>query len=150
MLDIMLTRPQSLFDQLEAMHRTLARSFGNEGGPGAIRPVTQGSFPEVNVGRTAKSLEVFAFAPGLDAASIDVTVERGILKISGSRESGIPRAESRTQVYANERPQGRFVRAISLPDDADTSKVDAKYRNGVLRVSVALAEAAQPQRIAVQ
>ena len=150
MLEIMLTRPQSLFDQLESMHRTLARPFGSERGPGAIRPVTQGSFPEVNVGRTARSLEVFAFAPGLDAASIDVTVERGILKISGARKSEIPGGESRTQVYANERPQGRFVRAISLPDNANTSKVEAKYRHGVLQVSVALAEAAQPQRIAVQ
>ena len=150
MLEIMFTRPQSLFDQLESMHRTLTRSFAAESAPGAIRPVTQGSYPEVNVGRTPKSLEVFAFAPGLDAASIDVTVERGVLKFSGSRNSEIPRGETRTQVYANERPQGRFARAIALPDDADTSRVEAKYRNGILRISVALAEAAQPQRIDVQ
>ena len=150
MLEIMLTRPQSLFDQLESMHRTLARSLGGDSGPGAIRPVTLGAFPEVNVGRTPKSLEVFAFAPGLDASSIEVTVERGILKIGGSRNSGIPRGEAGTQVYANERPQGRFLRAISLPDDADTSKVEATYRHGVLRVSVALVEPVQPQRITVQ
>ena len=150
MLEIMLTRPQSLFDQLESMQRTLARSFGSESVPGAIRPVSQGSFPDVNVGRTPKSLEVFAFVPGVEPSSIDVTVERGILKISGSRNSEIPQGETRVQVYANERPQGRFVRAISLTDDADTSKVEAKYRDGVLRVSVALLAAAQPHRIAVQ
>ena len=118
MLEIMLTRPQGLLDQLEAMHRVLARSIGADGAPGNLRSMGQGSFPEVNVGRTAKSVEVFAFAPGLDASTIDVTVERGVLKISGARPSELPRGEARVQMYANERPQGRFVRAISLPDDA--------------------------------
>ncbi len=150
MLEIMLTRPQSLFDQLESMQRTLSRSLGNLDGPANIRPSARGSFPEINVGRTPTSIEVFAFAPGLESSSIDVTVERGVLKISGARDSGAPKGDARTQVYANERPQGRFVRAITLPDDADTAKVEAKYRNGVLRVSVALAQAAQPQRITVQ
>ena len=58
--------------------------------------------------------------------------------------------KQRVQVYANERPEGRFARALSLPEDVDTSKVNAQYRDGILRVSIALSEAAQPQRIAVQ
>jgi HSP20 family protein len=150
MLDIMLTRPQGIFDQLESMHRMLARSLGVQGEARALRSVAQGSFPEVNVGRTGKSIEVFAFAPGLEASSIDVTVERNVLKLSASRPSSIPQGDTRVQLYANERPAGRFTRAISLPDDVDTSKVEAKYRDGILRVSIALAEAAQPQRITVQ
>ena len=150
MLEFMLTRPHGLFDQLESMHRMLSRSLGVEGAPGTIRSVAHGSFPDVNVGRTPKSVEVFVFAPGLEAPSIDVTVERGVLKISGSRPSAIPRGDGQVQLYANERPEGRFVRAVSLPEDADTSKVEARYRDGILRVSVALAEAAQPQRITVQ
>jgi HSP20 family protein len=150
MLDTMFARPQGLFDQLDAMHRLLSRSLGVDGSPGTIRSVAHGSFPEINVGRTPKSVEVFVFAPGLDAASIDVTVERGVLKISGSRGSGMPQGNAGVQLYANERPQGRFARGVSLPDDADTSRIEARYRDGVLRVSVALSEAAQPQRIAVQ
>jgi HSP20 family protein len=94
-------------------------------------------------------VEVYAFAPGLDAASIAVTVDRGVLKISGERR-GAERAEEEVQAYATERPQGRFTRALSLPDDIDTSKVEAKYRNGVLQVSIGLQEAAQPKRITVQ
>jgi HSP20 family protein len=149
MLEVMLTRPQGIFDQLDAVHRMLARSLGTES-PGTIRSVAQGAFPELNVGRTPTSLEVFAFAPGLDAQSIDVVVERNLLKISGSRQSGIPRGGEGVQLYANERPEGSFVRAVTLPDDADTGRVEARYRDGVLRVSVALADAPQPQRIAVQ
>ena len=150
MLETMFNRPQGLFEQLDAMHRLLSRSLGVEGAPGTIRSVAHGAFPEINVGRTAKSVEVFVFAPGLDAASIDVTVERGVLKISGARESTLPKSGAGAQLYAQERPVGRFARGISLPDDADTSRIEARYRDGVLRVSVALSEAAQPQRITVQ
>jgi HSP20 family protein len=150
MLETMFARPQGLFDQLDAMHRLLSRSLATDGSGGAIRSVAHGSFPEINVGRTPKSVEVFVFAPGLDASSIDVTVERGVLKVSGRRDSAIPEDRAAVQVYAQERPHGRFARGISLPDDVDTGRIDARYRDGVLRVSVAVSEAAQPQRIAVQ
>lgn len=150
MLEIMHARPQSLFDQLDAMQRLLSRSFGLEGAPGGIRSAVYGAFPEINVGRTPTSVEVFAFAPGIDAGSIEVTIERNVLKISGVRTSGIPSRDAKTQLYSNERPEGRFSRAVSLPDDVDPLKVQARYRDGILRVSVALNVAAQPQRIAVQ
>ena len=150
MLEIMTTRPQSLFDQLETMQRMLSRSFGVEGAPGGIRSVAHGAFPEINVGRTPTSVEVFAFAPGIDAGSLEVTIERNVLKISGVRSSAIPSRDTKTQLYANERPEGRFSRAVSLPDDVDPLKVEAKYRDGILRISVALNVAAQPQRITVQ
>jgi len=143
-------RPQGLFDQIDAMHRLLSRSLGAEGSPGTIRSVAQGAFPEINVGRTGKSLEVFVFAPGLDAASIDVVVERNVLKVSGERKSDIPRTDSNLQLYANERPVGRFVRAVSLPEDANTESVEARYKDGILRVTIALVEPKQPQRITVQ
>lgn len=149
MLDTMLSRPQSLFDQLDAMQRLLSRSLGTEPAPGAIRSVAYGAFPEINVGRTPASVEVFAFAPGIDASSLDVTIERNVLKISGNRVSAIPTRDAKVQLYANERSQGRFSRAVTLPDDVDPMKVEAKYRDGILRISIALSAAAQPQRIAV-
>lgn len=150
MLETMTMRPQSLSEQLETMQRLLSRSFGLDGAPGSIRSVAYGAFPEINVGRTPTSVEVFAFAPGIDPASIDVTIERNVLKIAGSRASAIPTRDAPVQLYSNERPAGRFSRAVSLPDDVDPLKVQATYRNGVLRVSIALSAAAQPQRIAVQ
>lgn len=150
MLDTMFYRPQGLFDQLTTLHQALTRSLTGEGTPDAIRSVAAGSFPGINVGRTTKTLEVYAFAPGLDATSIDVTVERGVLKISGERRGSPHSGDLKVQTYAAERPTGRFTRALTLPDDADTSKVEATYRDGVLRVSVGLQEAAQPKRIAVR
>ena len=150
MLDTMLSRPQSLFDQLDAMQRLLSRSLGAEGAPGAIRSVAYGAFPEINVGRTPTSVEVFVFVPGIAASSLDVTIERNVLKISGMRASAIPTRDATVQLYANERPEGRFSRAVSLPDDVDPLKVQATYRDGILRISIALSAAAQPQRIAVK
>jgi len=149
MIDDLFYRPQGLFDQLASLHRTLARSLSTDGAPDGIRSVASGSAPLVNVGRTARSVEVYAFAPGLDADSIDVTIERGILRIAGERKP-VAQADGRRQAYAQERAQGRFTRALTLPDDVDTSKVEARYRDGVLRVSIALQEAAEPQRITVQ
>ena len=149
MIDTMHSRPQSLFDQLDAMHRLLSRSLGADGAPGGIRSVAYGAFPEINVGRTPTSVEVFAFAPGIEASSLDVTIERNILRISGARAPA-SRRDGEVQHYANERPEGRFSRAVSLPDDVDPLKVEARYRDGILRVSIALSAAAQPQRIAVQ
>jgi HSP20 family protein len=148
MLDTMLSRPQSLFDQLDAVQRLLSRSLGAEGAPGGIRSVAYGAFPEINVGRTPSSVEVFAFAPGIDASSLDVTIERNVLKISGTRPSAVPNRDAKVQLYSNDRPEGRF--AVSLPDDVDPLKVEAKYRDGILRISIALSVAAQPQRIAVK
>ena len=150
MYDAMFYRPQGLLDQLSTLHQVLTRSLAADGAPDAIRSVAAGAYPGINVGRTASSLEVYAFAPGLDAASIDVTVERGVLKIAGERQPSRPGQDTRIQAYAAERPQGRFSRAISLPDDVDTAKVHARYRDGVLHVSIGLQETAQPQRIQVQ
>ena len=93
--------------------------------------------------------------PGIDASKLDVTIDRGVLTISGERPSALPGAGeghtgSRASVYSRERVSGSFKRAIALPDDVDPTRVNASYRDGVLNVSVARRESAQPRRIAVQ
>src|SRR3954467_13950210 len=150
MYETMLNYPNSLLDQLDRLHREPPGWFGPEGDPSSIRSVAAGTLPAINVGRTPTSVEVYAFAPGLDPSAIDVTLDRGVLQITGERESPIPKSDPRVQVYTRERSTGRFSRALSLPDDVDPSKVTARYQDGVLRISVALRESARPQRINVQ
>ena len=116
----------------------------------SIRSVAPGAFPAVNVGNTPTSVEIFAFAPGLDPAKLDVTLDRGVLLLSGERAPTVPEAGSKGHAYTRERPTGRFRRAITLPDDIDPARVDARYQDGVLRVSVARRAEAQPQRITIQ
>ncbi len=150
MYESMLNFPGSLFGQFERLRRELDDAFGGSGLPNSIRSVAPGRLPALNVGRTPGSVEVYAFAPGLDASKIDVTVERGVLRISGERDSEIPEGDAKITVYARERESGSFTRAVALPDDVDPERVQASYRDGVLQVSIARREATQPKRIAVQ
>jgi HSP20 family protein len=53
-------------------------------------------------------------------------------------------------VHIDERFAGRFRRVVTLPDDVDANAVDAKYRDGVLRISIARKQSAQPRRITIQ
>jgi HSP20 family protein len=150
MIDSLFYRPQGLFDQLSTLHRALSHTLSSDGVPDAIRSGAAGGFPPLNVGRTTDTVEVYAFAPGLDAATIDVTVERGVLKISGERKPFAQPGSDVPHQYAAERPHGRFTRALTLPEDVDNAKVQAKYRDGLLCVSLGLKETAKPLRINVQ
>ena len=140
----------SLFGQFESLRREFEDMFGVLGLPGNIRSVAPGTLPGVNVGRTPNSVEVFAFAPGLDASKIEVALDHGVLRITGERPSDLPRNDPKVNVYASERGAGSFTRAISLPDDVDSEQVKASYRDGVLQVSIARRESVQPKRITVQ
>ena len=133
---------QRLRDELDDL-------FG-AGRPASIRSVAPGTFPAINVGHTPQSVEVFAFAPGLDATKLEVTLDRGVLTLAGERAPTLPSADGKVSVYSRERVGGAFRRAISLPDDVDAAKVDARYRDGVLHVSVARRDAPTPTRIAIQ
>src|SRR5574337_1861363 len=134
MYESLLNYPQSLFGQFERLRRELDDVFGGSMLPSAIRAVAAGSWPAITVGRTAASVEVYAYAPGLDPAKIEVTIDRGVLKITGERASALPERSAKAHVYTRERAVGGFTRAVALPDDIDPGKVSATYRDGVLQV----------------
>ena len=138
--------PRDLFAELDRLQRELQQSF--ELSP-SIRGVARGAFPALNVAATPQSAEVYAFAPGLDPASIEVHIEKGVLSISGERAATVPREDGRASVHVNERFAGRFHRVVTLSDDLDSNEVRATYRDGVLHISVARQKAAQPRRIQV-
>lgn len=150
----LLNHPSTLFGQFEKLRRELDDVFDVGGLPSSIRSVTPGTLPAINVGRTPTSVEVYAFAPGLDASKIDVSLDRGVLRIAGERPSGIPESDpklnGKVHVYSRERGSGGFARTVALPDDIDPDKVAASYRDGVLQISIARRESPQPRRITVQ
>ncbi len=138
--------PRDLFAEFDRVQRDLGSLFDNST---QIRGLARGGYPALNVGITPTTVEVFAFAPGLDPAKIDVNLDRGVLTIDGERQAGLPASDGKTTVHTNERFAGRFRRVVSLPDDIDPAAVDATYRDGVLRISVKRREAMQPRRIDV-
>jgi HSP20 family protein len=149
----MLSPPSDLFASFELLRRQMDELLGISGLPTAIRSTAAGALPAVNVGRTSTSVEVYAFAPGLDPGKTEVSLDRGLLRISGERPSAIADDKPNVSVYARERGAGTFVRTISLPDDVDDvdpGHVNATYRDGVLQISIARRESEQPKRITVQ
>lgn len=142
------TFPSSFLSDFDRLQREFDERFGALAAPSSIRSVAPGAFPAINVGNTPTSVEIYAFAPGLDASKIDVTIDRGVLSIAGERPAPAEQDGSRT--YSRERFSGSFRRAVNLPDDADASQVHASYRDGVLRISIARQAEAQPRRIAIQ
>jgi HSP20 family protein len=140
--------PRDLFAELDRVQREMGQLF--EPSP-SIRGLGRGGYPALNVGSTAESVEIAAFAPGLDPASIAVDLDRGVLTLAGERARDLPTgSDDKSTLHLNERFSGRFRRVVSLPDDTDPNAVSAAYRDGVLHVSVKRRASAQPRRIEVQ
>ncbi len=137
----------NLFHQMDRLQRELQQAF--ELTTPSIRGHASG-FPAVNVGHTPGSTEIYAFVPGIDPAKIDVTIDRGVLSISGERQAAVGPSDAKVTLHGNERFAGRFQRVISLPEDSDPAGVEATCRDGVLHLSVKRRESAQPRRIDVQ
>lgn len=128
----------------------LQRSFQRLSRPASsIRGLGRGEYPALNIGNTPESFETYVFAPGLDPASIDLTIERGVMTISGERKNDLPADAQTAAVHINERYAGRFHRAVSLSEDADPDQVSAQYNDGILHISVKRHEAAKRRRIAI-
>lgn len=139
--------PRDTFADLDRLQQEVQSLF--DASPN-IRGRGRGGYPAVNVGSTPSSVEIYVFAPGMDAAQFDVNLDRGVLTIAGERTNGLPSGDAKTALHMQERFSGRFSRVINLPDDIDPAAVAASYRDGVLHVSVKRRESAQPRRITVQ
>lgn len=139
--------PRDMLSELERLQREMQQNI--ERSP-SIRGLARGGFPAMNVGGTPKSVEIYAFAPGVDPAGIDLHLEKGVLTLAGERKSVLPPPEAKATAHIDERFAGRFRRVVSLPDDIDPNAVVAKYRDGVLHISVQRREAAQARRIAIE
>lgn len=84
--------------------------------------------------------------PGVDPGSVDVNVDNGTLTLKAQRS--VPSDEG-VQWIASERFAGTYMRQVSLGDGVDTSRISATYENGVLSVTLPVAEKAKPRRIEV-
>jgi HSP20 family protein len=97
--------------------------------------------------RRGDFIEVAFDLPGIDPASVDLTVERNVLTVKAERRW---QPEEGMQFFLRERPQGTFTRQIVLSDAVDLDKVEARYENGVLFVTAPVAETAKPHRIEIK
>ena len=136
--------PRDLFAELDRLQRDLQQSV--DPNPN-IRGLTRG-FPALNIGGSPKTVDIYAFAPGIDPATLDVQLVKGMLTIAGERK--VDTVPEKATLHIDERFAGRFRRVVSLPEDVDPNAIEAKYRDGVLHVRIQRKEEAQPRRITIQ
>ena len=134
--------PWSLFDQL---HRDLNRSALGEAE--ATRAVSDW-LPAVDIVEQKDRFLVRADVPGVDAADIDVSMDKGVLSVSGERKAEEQSDVDGVQRY--ERVSGRFYRRFTLPETADADGITAKSKDGILEISIPKLPEVQARRITVE
>ena len=137
----------NLFDDFRRLENEMDELFGRGPWPAGIRSVVRGTYPPINVGSTSEQVNVYLFAAGLDPKTLDISLQQNLLTVSGERKVPV---EENMDYYRKERFDGAFRRVISLPDDVDPDRVDARYRDGVLQIHVQRREAARPRQIQVK
>lgn len=127
------------FDPFRDMDRVFDQAFGNGQ---ARRP----SFP-MDAYRRGEQFIVHFDLPGVDPESIDLEVERNVLTVTAERRW---QSQEGDDVIANERVQGAFRRQLLLGDTLNTDAISANYENGVLTLTIPVAEKAKPRKVEVQ
>ena len=105
--------------------------------------------PAVDVLTKDDNLVIRAELPGLKQEDVDITLQNGVLTISG--EHKVDQEEERGNYHVRERRYGSFHRSMTLPEGTDESKVHARFEDGVLEVTVEGAAIEQaPKRIEIE
>ena len=106
------------------------------------------AWPAVDVTEDEKAVTIHADVPGIEAKDLNVEVSGNMLTVSGSREE--EHKEEKAGYRRQERTSGSFSRTVTLPTYVDAGKVDAKYADGVLTVTVPKVPGQGPKRVAVK
>ncbi|MBM3944894.1 MAG: Hsp20/alpha crystallin family protein [SAR202 cluster bacterium] len=136
------------FAELRRMDDTLNRmwrGFGYRDHDGA--PADTWAMP-IDVVEESDHIVVHASMPGIKASDIDVTVENGVLFISGTSESSEEHKDG--SYLVRERRYGQFQRTLRLPDSVDADKAETHHEDGVLTVRLPKAETKKAKRLTVK
>jgi len=128
------------FDPFVEFDRLARRTFG-AGRWTAVRPAMP-----MDVIRGKDDVQLRFDLPGVDAESIDVTVDRGVLSVSAKRTEKTGDDE---KLITRERVTGSFTRRLYLGDALDADNVEAAFADGVLTVRLPLLATAQPRKVEI-
>lgn len=154
------------WEGLSALRRQVDRLFEDFGrGWGLWRPfggslldfksgwpgdIVWGRAPAVDLVEKDKEYEITAELPGMDESNIDVKLVNGMLTVSGEKKE--EKEEKKKNYYLSERRYGAFQRSFQVPEGVDAEKIEATFKNGVLKIVLPkTAEALkQEKKIAIQ
>ncbi len=146
MNDVVRQNPWSLMPRLQDEINRLFGTMSENDSSSA----TAAWVPPVDIHEYGDRFEIYVDLPGVDPTKVDLTLEDGVLTLSGQRTNEL--AENRSndiQHRRTERSHGRFYRRFVLPDTADSQGVNASGKNGVLTVTIAKHAKAMPRRIQI-
>ena len=140
--DDFLTPFDKMFDTLvETQFPDVVKSVG-------VKPYQGSAYPKVNVYEYDDKVGVVAEIPGLDKKQLDVAVEDGVLTISGDKHSAFE--DDGAKVIRRELKQSSFKRSFELGDQLDGENVSAKFKDGILSVSIPKIEPEVPKKHSVK
>ena len=103
--------------------------------------------PRMNLWETDDNYELQVEAPGLKKEDVNILFEDNILTISGEKKTDFKEENSRHHI--NEICYGKFSRSFELPAHIDSDKIDAKWNEGILNVTIPKTEKAKPKKIKI-
>ena len=105
--------------------------------------------PAVDVRESDNDFIVTAELPGLAKDTVDITIENGVLSLSGEKKEEREEGVADSGRYVLERRYGRFQRSFSLPRGVDADNVSAKFSDGILTVTLPKSATAKPRQITI-
>jgi HSP20 family protein len=144
-----LWRSDSLWDEMLNFRREFDRIWDRALGLNAAQPLTAW-IPAVDVQETDGEFRVTAELPGLAPQDLNVTVQNGVLTISGEKRTQHDEGKEEGNYHVYERRYGRFERSFTLPRTVIADDVRAAFENGVLTITLPKTEEAKPRRIQIQ
>ncbi len=124
-------------DPFRELDRVAQQVFGTSARPAAM---------PIDAFRRGDEFVVLFDLPGVDASTIDLSVERNVLSVHAERRR--PDDEG-VELLIGERPQGAFSRQLFLAETLDTDRISADYTDGVLRLRVPIKEQAKPRKVEI-
>ena len=131
------------------LNRIFLGGFPNRMGNGEIHSLAVADWsPEVDISEDDQGYLLKADLPEMKKDDVKVTVEEGILSVSGERKT--EKEDQKKQFHRIELSFGTFRRSFTLPEDADSTKVTAEFRDGVLKVHLPTTPIARSKAIEVK
>ncbi len=140
-------RHRTPFEEFENMRQKMESLFGTLSNR-TYQSVGAGVFPAINLTEDQESYYVRAEIPGVKNDDLNLNITENTLTIGGERK--IPKESEEARYHRRERKAGKFSRAIALPGEINSEKVEAALVNGVLTVRVPKAEKVKPRQIMVR
>jgi HSP20 family protein len=137
----------SLFNEFRRLEREMDQLFNAGFWPNTMRSDVSNNYPPINVGVIPEQVDLYLFAAGVNPEALEISIKENQLSIKGERR--LERDDVKNHVR-KERYDGAFHKVVTLPDDVDADKVDARYDNGVLHIVIQRHESSEPRQITVQ